>query len=71
MLNLCLLQFLVFLLFAAGLLNQLLKYDHFVSVTMGHSGKGADSASPELFERESPLPLMLKKVIATRSYLLS
>ncbi|XP_015274646.1 PREDICTED: meiosis inhibitor protein 1 [Gekko japonicus] len=53
-----------------GLLNQLLKYDHFVSVTMGNSWKGADSASPELFERESPLPLMLKKLLLSRDELL-
>nr|XP_056702523.1 meiosis inhibitor protein 1 [Euleptes europaea] len=53
-----------------GLLNQLLKYDHFVSVTMSNSGKGADSASPELFEGESPLPLMLKKLLLSRDELL-
>ncbi|XP_077195472.1 meiosis inhibitor protein 1 isoform X1 [Paroedura picta] len=53
-----------------GLLNQLLKYDHFVSVTMGNSGKGTDSASPELFERESLLPLMLKKLLLSRDELL-
>lgn len=53
----------------AGLLKQLLKYDNFVSVVMSNLGKGTDSASPELFEGESPLPLLLKKVIATRSYL--
>ncbi|XP_054843718.1 meiosis inhibitor protein 1 [Eublepharis macularius] len=53
-----------------GLLNQLLKYDHFVSVIMSNSGKGADSTSPELFEGESPLPLILKKLLLSRDELL-
>ncbi|XP_048357496.1 meiosis inhibitor protein 1 [Sphaerodactylus townsendi] len=53
-----------------GLLNQLLKYEHFVSVTMSNSGKGADSASPEFVEGESPLPLMLKKLLLSRDELL-
>uniref|UniRef100_A0A670K1F0 Meiotic double-stranded break formation protein 1 n=1 Tax=Podarcis muralis TaxID=64176 RepID=A0A670K1F0_PODMU len=53
-----------------GLLKQLLKYDKFVSVIMSNSGKGADSASPELFERESPLPLMIKKLLLSRDEVL-
>lgn len=59
------------LLSIAGLLKQLLKYGYFVSVIMSNTGKDTDSSSPELFEGESPLPLMLKKVqlVAVRSYL--
>ncbi|XP_053261946.1 meiosis inhibitor protein 1 isoform X2 [Podarcis raffonei] len=53
-----------------GLLKQLLKYDKFVSFIMSNSGKGADSASPELFERESPLPLMIKKLLLSRDEVL-
>ncbi|CAI5785923.1 inhibitor 1 [Podarcis lilfordi] len=53
-----------------GLLKQLLKYDKFVSVIMSNSGKGADSPSPELFERESPLPLMIKKLLLSRDEVL-
>ncbi|XP_061495279.1 meiosis inhibitor protein 1-like isoform X2 [Rhineura floridana] len=49
-----------------GLLKQLLKYENFVSVIMSNSGRGADSASPELFEGESPLPLMFKKLLLSR-----
>lgn len=47
---------------SAGLLKQLLKYDNFVLVIMSFTGKGANSASPELFEGDSLLPLILKKV---------
>uniref|UniRef100_A0A6J0T7Y7 Meiosis inhibitor protein 1 isoform X1 n=1 Tax=Pogona vitticeps TaxID=103695 RepID=A0A6J0T7Y7_9SAUR len=53
-----------------GLLKQLLKYDKFVSVIMSNSGKGADSASPELFEGGNPLPLMLKKLLLSRDEVL-
>ncbi|KAH0616842.1 hypothetical protein JD844_028266 [Phrynosoma platyrhinos] len=57
-------------LFVAGLLQQLLKHDNFVSVIMSNSGKGADSASPELFEGDHPLPLMLKKLLLSRDEIL-
>ncbi|XP_042323675.1 meiosis inhibitor protein 1 isoform X2 [Sceloporus undulatus] len=53
-----------------GLLQQLLKYGYFVSVIMSNSGKGADSASPELFEGDRPLPLMLKKLLLSRDEIL-
>ncbi|XP_066490300.1 meiosis inhibitor protein 1 [Tiliqua scincoides] len=53
-----------------GLLKQLLKYDNFVSVIMSNLGKDTDSASPELFEGESSLPLMLKKLLLSRDELL-
>ncbi|KAJ7330028.1 hypothetical protein JRQ81_016202 [Phrynocephalus forsythii] len=53
-----------------GLLKQLLKYDNFVAVIMRSSGKGAESASPELFEGGNPLPLMLKKLLLTRDEVL-
>lgn len=51
-----------FSFFSSGLLKQLLKYDNFVLVIMSFTGKAADSASPELFEGDSLLPLILKKV---------
>lgn len=47
-----------------GLLKELLNSDHFVSVIMNNSRRGADSENAELLEKENPLPLMLKKVIA-------
>lgn len=46
----------------AGLLKELLKSDHFVSVIMSSSGREADSESASLLEGENPLPLVLKKV---------
>ncbi|XP_053110202.1 meiosis inhibitor protein 1 isoform X3 [Hemicordylus capensis] len=39
-------------------------------VIMNNSGKGANSASPELFEGESPLPLVLKKLLLSRDEIL-
>ncbi|XP_044311111.1 meiosis inhibitor protein 1 [Varanus komodoensis] len=53
-----------------GLLKQLLKYDNFVAVLMCNSGKGADSASLELYEGDSLLPLILKKLLLSRDELL-
>ncbi|ETE68598.1 Meiosis inhibitor protein 1, partial [Ophiophagus hannah] len=53
-----------------GLLKQLLKYDNFVLIIMSFTGKGADSASPELFEGDSLLPLILKKLLLSRDEIL-
>ncbi|KAF7248788.1 Meiosis inhibitor protein 1 [Varanus komodoensis] len=53
-----------------SLLKQLLKYDNFVAVLMCNSGKGADSASLELYEGDSLLPLILKKLLLSRDELL-
>ncbi|KAM6435982.1 meiosis inhibitor protein 1 isoform 4-T4 [Liasis olivaceus] len=53
-----------------SLLKQLLKYDNFVSVIMSFTGKGADPASPELFEGDSLLPLILKKLLLSRDEVL-
>lgn len=52
----------------AGLLKELLKSDHFASVVMSNSRRGADSENTELLEGENPLPLVLKKVIAEGVY---
>ncbi|XP_043346665.1 meiosis inhibitor protein 1 isoform X8 [Dermochelys coriacea] len=53
-----------------GLLKELLNSDHFVSVIMSNSRRGADSENAELLEEESPLPLMLKKLLLSRDELL-
>ncbi|KAK9399875.1 meiosis inhibitor protein 1 [Crotalus adamanteus] len=55
---------------SVGLLKQLLKYDNFVLVIMSFTGKGANSASPELFEGDSLLPLILKKLLLSRDEIL-
>lgn len=47
-----------------GLLKELLKSDHFVSVLMNNSKTEEESENPEFLEGENPLPLVLKKVIA-------
>ncbi|XP_025064706.1 meiosis inhibitor protein 1 [Alligator sinensis] len=49
-----------------GLLKELLKSDHFVSVIMSSSGREADSESASLLEGETPLPLVLKKLLLSR-----
>lgn len=48
----------------AGLLKELLKSDHFVSILMNNSKTEEDSENPDVLEEENPLPLVLKKVIA-------
>ncbi|XP_019371351.1 PREDICTED: meiosis inhibitor protein 1 [Gavialis gangeticus] len=49
-----------------GLLKELLKSGHFVSVIMSSSGREADSESANLLEGENPLPLVLKKLLLSR-----
>lgn len=49
---------------SAGLLKELLKSDHFVSILMNNSKPEEASESPDVLEGENPLPLVLKKVIA-------
>ncbi|KAM9170395.1 meiosis inhibitor protein 1 [Pangshura tecta] len=53
-----------------GLLKELLNSDHFVSVIMSNSRRGADSENTELLEGENPLPLMLKKLLLSRDEML-
>ncbi|XP_058047648.1 meiosis inhibitor protein 1 [Ahaetulla prasina] len=55
---------------SVGLLKQLLKYDNFVSIIMSFTGKAVVSASPELFEGDSLLPLILKKLLLSRDEIL-
>uniref|UniRef100_A0A674IVB3 Meiotic double-stranded break formation protein 1 n=1 Tax=Terrapene triunguis TaxID=2587831 RepID=A0A674IVB3_9SAUR len=53
-----------------GLLKELLNSDHFVSVIMSNSRRGADSENTELMEGENPLPLVLKKLLLSRDEML-
>nr|XP_025039100.1 meiosis inhibitor protein 1 isoform X7 [Pelodiscus sinensis] len=53
-----------------GLLKELLKSDHFVSVIMSSSRRGADSENNECLEGENPLPLVLKKLLLSRDEML-
>ncbi|XP_074866311.1 meiosis inhibitor protein 1 [Carettochelys insculpta] len=53
-----------------GLLKELLKHDHFVSVIMSSSERRTDSENNELLERQNPLPLMLKKLLLSRDEML-
>lgn len=48
----------------AGLLKELLKSDHFVSILMNNSKTEETTENPDFLEGENPLPLVLKKVIA-------
>lgn len=48
----------------AGLLKELLKSDHFVSILMNNSKAEEETEKPDFLEGENPLPLVLKKVIA-------
>lgn len=48
----------------AGLLKELLKSNHFVSILMNNSNTEEESENPDFLEAENPLPLVLKKVIA-------
>ncbi|KGL88161.1 Meiosis inhibitor protein 1, partial [Charadrius vociferus] len=52
-----------------GLLKELLKSDHFVSILMNNS-KTEESENPEFLEGENPLPLVLKKLLLTRDEML-
>nr|XP_042703750.1 meiosis inhibitor protein 1-like isoform X5 [Chrysemys picta bellii] len=53
-----------------GLLKELLNSDHFVSVIMSNSRRGADSENTELLEGENLLPLVLKKLLLSRDEIL-
>ncbi|XP_041446572.1 meiosis inhibitor protein 1-like [Xenopus laevis] len=53
-----------------GLLKQLLKYDHFVSMIMNESDSPGDSESTPTLEAQNPLPVVLKKVLLSREELL-
>ncbi|XP_054242777.1 meiosis inhibitor protein 1 [Indicator indicator] len=53
-----------------GLLKELLKSDHFVSILMNNSKTEEESENPDFLEGENPLPLVLKKLLLTRDELL-
>ncbi|XP_063178615.1 meiosis inhibitor protein 1 [Chroicocephalus ridibundus] len=53
-----------------GLLKELLKSDHFVSILMNNSKTQEESETPEFLEGENPLPLVLKKLLLTRDEML-
>ncbi|XP_010147171.1 PREDICTED: meiosis inhibitor protein 1, partial [Eurypyga helias] len=53
-----------------GLLKELLKSDHFVSVFMNNSKPEEESENPDILEGENPLPLVLKKLLLTRDEML-
>ncbi|XP_057286998.1 meiosis inhibitor protein 1 [Pezoporus wallicus] len=53
-----------------GLLKELLKSDHFVSILMNNSKPEEESENPGLLEGENPLPLVLKKLLLTRDEML-
>uniref|UniRef100_A0A8B9M870 Meiotic double-stranded break formation protein 1 n=1 Tax=Accipiter nisus TaxID=211598 RepID=A0A8B9M870_9AVES len=47
-----------------GLLKELLKSDHFVSILMNNAKAEEETENPDFLEGENPLPLALKKVTA-------
>ncbi|XP_068047533.1 meiosis inhibitor protein 1 [Anomalospiza imberbis] len=53
-----------------GLLKELLKSDHFVSVFMNNLKTEEESENPDFLEGENPLPLVLKKLLLTRDEML-
>ncbi|XP_071407968.1 meiosis inhibitor protein 1-like isoform X1 [Pithys albifrons albifrons] len=53
-----------------GLLKELLKSDHFVSILMNNSKLEEETESPDFVEGENPLPLVLKKLLLTRDEIL-
>ncbi|XP_069710767.1 meiosis inhibitor protein 1 [Phaenicophaeus curvirostris] len=53
-----------------GLLKELLKSDHFVSILMNNSNKEEESETRDFLEGENPLPLVLKKLLLTRDEML-
>ncbi|XP_064010920.1 meiosis inhibitor protein 1 [Pogoniulus pusillus] len=53
-----------------GLLKELLKSDHFVSVLMNNSKTGEEPENSDILEEENPLPLVLKKLLLTKDELL-
>ncbi|XP_064902037.1 meiosis inhibitor protein 1 isoform X4 [Columba livia] len=53
-----------------GLLKELLKSDHFVSILMNNSRTEEESENPDFLGGEHPLPLVLKKLLLTRDEIL-
>ncbi|NXS37753.1 MEII1 protein, partial [Pomatostomus ruficeps] len=53
-----------------GLLKELLKSDHFVSILMNNSNSEEETENPDFLEGENPLPLVLKKLLLTRDEML-
>ncbi|NXB71126.1 MEII1 protein, partial [Donacobius atricapilla] len=53
-----------------GLLKELLKSDHFVSILMNSSKTEEETENPDFLEGENPLPLILKKLLLTRDEML-
>ncbi|NXA62045.1 MEII1 protein, partial [Mohoua ochrocephala] len=53
-----------------GLLKELLKSDHFVSILMNNSKTEEETETPDVLEGENPLPLVLKKLLLTRDEML-
>ncbi|XP_071891500.1 meiosis inhibitor protein 1 isoform X1 [Anas platyrhynchos] len=53
-----------------GLLKELLKSDHFVSILMNNSRTEEESENSDFLEGENPLPLVLKKLLLTRDEML-
>ncbi|XP_051492886.1 meiosis inhibitor protein 1 [Apus apus] len=53
-----------------GLLKELLKSDHFVSIIMNNSNTEDESENPDFLEGENPLPLVLKRFLLTRDEML-
>ncbi|NWY16938.1 MEII1 protein, partial [Aphelocoma coerulescens] len=53
-----------------GLLKELLKSDHFVSILMNNSKTEEETENPNFLEGENPLPLVLKKLLLTRDEML-
>nr|XP_047934828.1 meiosis inhibitor protein 1 isoform X4 [Anser cygnoides] len=53
-----------------GLLKELLKSDHFVSILMNNSRTEEESENSDFLEGENPLPLVLKKFLLTRDEML-
>ncbi|OXB71956.1 UNVERIFIED_CONTAM: hypothetical protein H355_001069 [Colinus virginianus] len=54
----------------AGLLKELLKSDHFVSILMNNSKQEEESENSDFLGGENPLPLILKKLLLTRDEML-
>ncbi|KFV50773.1 Meiosis inhibitor protein 1, partial [Gavia stellata] len=53
-----------------GLLRELLKSDHFVSILMNNSKRKEDRENSDFLQGENPLPLVLKKLLLTRDEML-
>ncbi|NXN78864.1 MEII1 protein, partial [Bombycilla garrulus] len=53
-----------------GLLKEMLKSEHFVSILMNNSKTEEETENPDFLEGENPLPLVLKKLLLTRDEML-